>query len=160
LDWVQATAAFGFAQSYHAYARPLSWEDRDRQLAEGQAAARLYGATGAPSSLGELDALFIRMRPRLERSDVVFSFLEIMRRTAILPSPARGLQTPLIKAAVAVVPAWARSLLGLGEGWTPNAVEIALARYAARAADRIVIEESPASQACRRLGLPADWLWR
>jgi uncharacterized protein (DUF2236 family) len=160
LDWVQATASYGFAQSFHAYVRPLSWEERDRQLAEGQTAARLYGATGAPASLAELDGLFIRMRPQLEPSEIVFSFLRIMRGTPILPPPAGALQTPLIKAAVAIVPAWARALLGLGADWTPNALDIAAARYAARAADRIVLDESPASQACRRLGLPGDWLWR
>ncbi len=160
LDWVQATAAFGFAQSYHAYVRPLSREERDRQLSEGQAAARLYGATGAPASLAELDALFIRMRPRLEPSKIVFTFLEIMRQTAILPFPARGLQVPLIKAAVAVTPAWARAILGLRDDWMPTAAELALARMAARAADRVVLDASPAAQACRRLGLPADWLWR
>src|ERR1700751_3916532 len=45
LNWVHATAAFGFLQAYHAYAQPLPRGARDRFHAEGVAAASLYGAT-------------------------------------------------------------------------------------------------------------------
>jgi uncharacterized protein (DUF2236 family) len=158
LVWVQATAAFGFAEAYHAYVRPLAGAERDRLLAEGQAAARAYGAFDAPASAIALDALFARMAGRLERSDVVFEFLRLMMATPILPTPARPLQTPLIKAAVALVPAPIRDRLELAP-WTPSTLELRLARLAARAADRYVLGASPAAQACVRLGLPADWLW-
>jgi uncharacterized protein (DUF2236 family) len=53
LDWVQATASFGFMEAYHAYARPLSAADRDRFYAEAAPAAALYGAVGAPASVAE-----------------------------------------------------------------------------------------------------------
>lgn len=46
LDWVQATASFGFIAAYHAYAKPLSAMERDAAFAEGAVAARLYGAHG------------------------------------------------------------------------------------------------------------------
>lgn len=160
LDWVQATAAFGFAEAYGAYVRPLTRERRDALLAEGQAVARLYGATGSPGSLGDLEALFERTRPRLKRSDVVFQFLGIMRAAAILPAPIRLLQDPLIKAAVAIVPDWARQTLMLESDWMPTTMERRLVRFVAGGAERLVIETSPAAQACLRLGLPADWLWR
>src|SRR5262245_65868402 len=70
LNWVQGTAAYGFLQAYHAYVEPLSAAERDRYYAEGAAAARLYGATGAPMSEAALDALFGGMAGRLERSDI------------------------------------------------------------------------------------------
>ncbi len=160
LDWVQATAAFGFAEAYHTYVRPLGLAERDRLLTEGRPIAQAYGATGAPGSQAEMNALFERMRPRLERSDVVIEFLTIMEAAAILPFAARWMQKPLIKAAVAILPAWAREILSLDLAWTPNAVEARLAHLAAGAAERVVIETSPAAQASLRLGLPADWLWR
>jgi uncharacterized protein (DUF2236 family) len=160
LDWVHATAAFGFAEAYHAYVRRLSPAERDRLLTEGLEAASLYGATGAPGTAADLESVFVRMRPSLESSDVVFSFLDIMRRTRIFPTPAGVLQGPLIKAAVAIIPDWARTILGLGSAWTLNRAELAVVSGAARAADRIVLEGSPAAQSCRRLGLPEDWLWR
>jgi uncharacterized protein (DUF2236 family) len=49
LNWVQATAAFGFLQAYHSYVRPLSQVKRDHFYAEGMRPAALYGATGAPT---------------------------------------------------------------------------------------------------------------
>jgi uncharacterized protein (DUF2236 family) len=49
LNWVQATAAFGFLQAYHSYVRPLSQVKRDHFYAERMRPAALYGATGAPT---------------------------------------------------------------------------------------------------------------
>jgi uncharacterized protein (DUF2236 family) len=105
LDWVQATASFGFMEAYHAYARPLSAADRDRFYAEAAPAAALYGAVGAPASVAEWEAQLAAMLPGLERHEIVFEFLDLMRRTAILPAPLRGLQGALIRAAVAITPA-------------------------------------------------------
>jgi uncharacterized protein (DUF2236 family) len=81
LNWVQGTAAYGFLQAYHAHVQPLSLSERDRYYAEGVPAAGLYGATGAPTSEIGLEALFDAMRCRLERSNIVFEFLGIMRST-------------------------------------------------------------------------------
>src|SRR5438270_650018 len=85
LDWVQATAAFGFLEAHCAFVRPLSDAQRDRFYAEGQPAARLYGARGAPSSQAELDALFARMQPRLEASPIVHEFLRIVAEMPAAP---------------------------------------------------------------------------
>lgn len=46
LDWVQATASYGFVEAYHRFVRPLSDVERDRAWAEAGPAARLYGAPG------------------------------------------------------------------------------------------------------------------
>ena len=43
LNWVQGTAAYGFLQAYHSYARQLSALERDRYYAEGTLAASFYG---------------------------------------------------------------------------------------------------------------------
>lgn len=154
LDWVQATASFGFLAAYQAFVRPLDATARDRFYAEGREAARLYGATGAPTSEAELEALFAAMRPKLERSEIVFEFLSILERTPILPGPFSRLQAPLIRAAVDGVPAWARELLGLdGRRWELRPFERSSLRSLGRLADRFVIPGSPPADACRRLGL-------
>ncbi|MGD2134474.1 MAG: oxygenase MpaB family protein, partial [Maricaulaceae bacterium] len=160
LTWVHATAAFGFVEAYSAYVAPLSRAERDRFYAEGREAAQLYGAVNAPTSQVEMDVLFDVTLPRLAPSPVVFEFLNVVRAAPILPPLARGLQAPMIKAAVSITPAVVRRTLGLGSQWTANALDRALVRFAARAADQIVLDASPAALACRRLGLPADWLWR
>src|SRR5262245_7554111 len=120
LNWVQGTAACGFLQTYHAYVRPLSAAARNRYYAEGAAAARLYGATGAPSSEAELEMLFQRTAGRLQRSRIVFEFVSIMRSAPVLPLMLRPAQRLLVRAAVELTPRWARSILGLdGHGLAP-----------------------------------------
>ena len=160
LTWVQATAAFGFLEAFAALVAPVSAEDRDRYYAEGVPAGRLYGVPAPPASEAALRACLAAMQPRLAPSPILHEFLSIMRARPILPLPARPLQPTLVRAAVAILPAWARDRLGLGRAWQPRRAELALLRSAARTAQRLVIETSPAAQACRRLGLPADHLQR
>ena len=160
LDWVQATASFGFLEAYATFVRPLTDAERDRFYAEGIPAARLYGAVGAPASRAALEAQFDAMFPKLERSPIVLEFLDIMRRTPIFPAPARWLQWMLVRAGVEVVPSRVRDLLGLDARWGLGRLEHALVARLGQLADRIVLPSSPAAQACRRLGLPADYLTR
>src|SRR5581483_6371419 len=158
LNWVHATAAFGFLKAYHAYARPLARAECDRFYAEGVAAASLYGATGAPHTEAELSAMLGAMAERLERSDIIFEFLSIMRIAPVLPLPLRLLQHVLVRAAVQLVPHWLKTKLGL-EGFGLRGFEAELVRQAGAVADRIVLNANPAVQACRRMGLPADYLY-
>lgn len=160
LDWVQATAGFGFMEAYHQFAHPLSNSERDALFREAQPAARLYGATGAPASQAELDALFESMRSRLEPSPIVGEFLAIMAEVPALPGPSRPLQGLMINAAVDILPAWIRERLQLGPEWSLNRLERAAVSLAARSADRLLLRSSPPVQACLRLGLPEDYLYR
>ena len=160
LDWVQATAAFGFLEAYSRYAAPLTAADRDRYFAEGQAAAKLYGAVGAPQSQADWRALYERMRPRFESSDIIVEFLSIMRAAPALPGPIRLAQGTLIRAAIDIVPDDARAVLGLDRSFGLRPFEGMLVRRMGRRADRWVLPSSPAAQACVRMGRPADWLYR
>ena len=159
LNWVQATAVFGFLQAYRIYARPLTSEAASRYYAEGQGVARLYGATGAPGSEAELQSLFAHMEPRLEASPIIFEFLEIMRRAPILPIGSKPVQSMLIRAGLETLPASVRERLGLGPDWQLRAWERSLVKMAARLADRMPLEGTPPVEACLRLGLPADYLF-
>lgn len=158
LNWVHATAAFAFVEAYAAFVRPLSNAERDRYYAEGHKSARLYGATGAPTSLSELKALFAAMRPKLERSEILFEFLDIMHRTSIFPLPLRPLQSMLIRASIEITPRWALKLLHLRDGLHP--FEHTLVSALGRISDRLAIPSSPPVLACRRLGLPAQHLYQ
>jgi uncharacterized protein (DUF2236 family) len=159
LNWVHATAAFGFLQAYHRYVRALPRAARDRYYAEGLETAALYGADDAPTSEAVLQGYFLSMQPRLERSDVIFEFLDIMRRAPVFPALLRPLQRMLVRAAVELTPPAIRGKLGLDNDGL-RLGEAALVSLAGSLADRIVLEASPAVQACRRLGLPADYLYR
>jgi uncharacterized protein (DUF2236 family) len=159
LDWVQATASFGFLEAYSAYVRPLSRAAKDRYYGEGGAAAALYGAVGAPRSLAELETQFAAMRPSLEPSAIIFEFLDNLRRTDFLPPGLKPFRSMFLRAAVEILPDWAPPLLGL-EAWRLKAWERPLIRLIGRAMDAMVVEATPASAACRRLGLPSDYLQR
>ena len=160
LDWVYATASFGFLEAFHAYVRPMDAPQRDRFYAEGRIAAGLYGACGAPASQHELDTLMQRMDGRLQGSPVVFEFLAIMGRARLLPGVLAHAQPMLVRAAVGLVPAWIRERLGLDARWSLQPWERLLVRRCGAAADRLMLRSCPPVLACRRLGLADDYLFQ
>jgi len=160
LTWVQATASFGFGGAYARYVADLEPREFDTLHREGAPAARLYGALDSPASMAELHALFDSMRRRLEPSDIVFEFLDIMARTATFPQPLHWMQRTLVRAAVELVPDWIRERLGLGSAHGLRPGERLLVRAAGALADRIVLPDNPPAVSCRRLGLPRNYLYR
>ena len=157
LDWVQGTAAYGFLQAYHAYVRPLADLERDRYYAEGTLAASLYGAS-APTSEAALEMRFEAMANQLEPSDILFEFLAIMRSAPILPLPLRPVQPLLVRAAIDLTPPWLRTIVGLTD-YGINSWEAGVVRQLGAFADRLFLESNPAVQACRRMRLPATYLY-
>jgi uncharacterized protein (DUF2236 family) len=159
LVWVHATASFGFIEAYHAYVHPLSDVERNSYYADGATSSRLYGASGAPASQAELEALFAAMGDKLEASPIIFEFLDIMQRVALLPRPLAAIQRLMIRAAIDIVPGWVRKRLGLNGEWELRPWERHVVRHSGAAADRVLVRAGPAAQACRRLGLPEDYLY-
>lgn len=150
LDWVQATATFGFTEAYHRYLRPLSALEKDAAFAEGELAARLYGALGAPRSWAAWEAMLAESAAGLEGSAILADFLRIMEQTPLVPGPMRPLQRLLVRAAVEIVPEPVRSLPQLrGRGLRPG--EAALVRALARSSALLPLGDTPAAQAARRL---------
>jgi len=88
---------------------------------------------------------------------IFFFFLAIMRSSPILPLPLRPLQNLLVRAAIDLTPCWLRTILGLNEHelhtWEAEVVRQAGAFVEAS------LESNPAAQACRRMRLPADYLY-
>lgn len=160
LCWVQVTAEYGFLEAYRRFVRPLGRQEGDRLYREGAPAARLYGAGNVPVSEAEAEAMFQRMKPLLEPSPIVREFLDIMKRAPVLPIPFRVCHGLLLRAAVEILPDFARDTLGLGREWRLRKHEAAILRTVAGYLERSVMPSSPAAQACLRLGLPADYLCR
>ncbi len=159
LAWVQATATFGFTQAYHLYVNPLAPADIDALYREGAPIAERYGAVNVPQSDAQRRALFDSMQANLEPSPIISQFLQIVRDTPAFPAPLRWMQRILVRAAVDLVPGNVRERLNLREqdGLRPH--EQWMMKRAGSAADRIVLAETPAAQACRRLGLPVTHLY-
>ena len=158
LNWVHATAGFGFFEAYRRFVRPLTDEELDRVYTEGSKSAALYGARDTPHSAAATEALFAAMAPKLEPSDIIFEFLEIVRAAPVLP--LRRLHHPMIRAAVEITPPWVREILGLGGKYRLRPGEETLLKTLGALAERFVIEDAPPAQACVRLGLTADYLYR
>jgi uncharacterized protein (DUF2236 family) len=159
LNWVHATAAFGFAQAYGRYVEPLSHAECDALYGEGAPASRLYGALGAPRSSAELNLLFRSMGARLEPSPTIFEFLRIMSGTQAFPRPLAWMQGMLVRAAVELIPDWIRERLGLTGRHGLSVREQWIVRLAGVVSDRVVLAQSPAVQSCVRLGLQAAHLY-
>ncbi len=160
LLWVGTTAAFGFIEAYRHFAHPLSEDDISRYYAEGQRAAGHYGVTDPVTSDAGREALFVRMAERLEPSPIIFEFLEIMRRAPILPRGTRVFQGMLIRAGVDCLPVWVREKLELDGKWRLRGWERRLIGLGAKMLNRTPLEGTPPVEACLRLGLPADFLFR
>lgn len=159
LDWVQATASYGFMQAYHRFVRPLSQAERDQFYAEAAPSAALYGAVGAPRSEAEQEAQFQAMRPRLEPSDIVMEFLEIVGKVKSLPLGLRWFQAMLVRAAVSTLPDWTRQQLGIDDRGLRKG-EARIIGVLGRVADRVTLKSAPPAQASVRVGRPADFLYR
>lgn len=159
LNWVHATARFGFLEAYTTWVQPLDQIARSRFHQEGIETARLYGAHGAPGTQEEQDLLFMAMRDRLEPSSEIFEFLDIVRSVKLLPHSMAGIQELLVKAAIDLLPEWVRERLELGDAWDLRPWQQLAVRRAGAAIDRIPLRSAPAAQACRRLGLPEDYLY-
>jgi uncharacterized protein (DUF2236 family) len=159
LSWVHATAGFGIREAYSRYVRRLSLAESDCFTAEGAASARLYGASGAPTSAQACDTLFERMLPSLEASTTLCEFLAIMQRAPVLPRPLAPLQRMLVRAAVDLVPASIRERLELDASWGLTSWQLQLVQRAGVLAERLILRSSPAVQSCLRLGLPEDFLY-
>ena len=164
LDWVQATASFGFIEAYSRYVSPLSRIERSQAFSESAPAARLYGALGAPASLTDWEFLLAETEAGLERSDILFEFLDIMRSAPIGSrfvgqNLTRPVQRLLVRAAVDLVPPQPRRKLGL-EGHGLKTGQRTAVSLMAKAAERIPLRSAPPAQASVRMGLGADYLWR
>ncbi|MEK6231156.1 MAG: oxygenase MpaB family protein [Luteolibacter sp.] len=158
LRWVHATALFGFMEAYHHYVTPLSQEERDAFIAEGVSAARLYGATDPPTSESEMRKLFEQMEPGLEKSEIIDEFLQIMGGLSLFPRPLRPVNRWLLAAAVGLLPESITERLGLEQrARLPGPIR-AILRWTGAAVNRLHLKSAPATQACLRLGLPAEYL--
>ena len=85
------------------------------------APARLYGATGAPSSWAQWEQLLAQTAPGLEDSSILGEFLQIMENAPIVPRALRPVQRMLVRAAVDMTPQPVRSFASLrGHGLGPG----------------------------------------
>ncbi|MDP3458943.1 MAG: oxygenase MpaB family protein [Hyphomonas sp.] len=160
LDWVSATASYGFLMGYDRFVRPLSEADKQRFFAEGETVAGLYGVQNEIRSVADFDAMMRKLLPRFEPHPINTEFLAIMKSGRAAPGVPKGLQSSLVNAAVEILPPEVRERLGLGPEYDLSPAGHFAVRTMARIAESVPDTAGPPAQACERLGLPRSFLWK
>ncbi len=160
LDWVAATAAYGFLTAYDRFVAPVRMVDKLRFYAEAAPVARLYGVRHSPTSDADFMAMMEHLAPRFEPHPIVAEFLSIIESGRAAPRAPKALHRALARASVSILPPLTRAKLRLGPAYDLDPVSKAMVKVAGALAERIPIPDSPPVQACARLGLPKDFLYR
>ena len=160
LDWVSATASYGFLTAYDRFVTKLSAADHARFYSEGDAVAKLYGVQNPIHSLADFNAMLDKLAPRFEPHPINTEFLDIMTSGRAAPGVPKGLQSALVHAAVDILPPLVRERLELGDKYALTAKGRATVKLMGQLAERIPDPTSPAAQAALRLGLPRTFAWK
>ena len=160
LDWVGATASYGFLAAYDRFVAPLSASDKARFYREGDEVARLYGVETQPRS----DADFLRMAEaladRFEPHPIVGEFLTVVQSDKAAAGTPRRLRRAAVRGAVCLLPPVIRRRLELGGAYDLTGPDRLSLKLAAGMAERWIDARSAPCQACVRVGLPFDFLYR
>lgn len=160
LDWVSATAGYGFLNAYDRFVEPLSEAEKTRFYEEAHPIARLYGVRYSPSSQADFLAMMDKLAPRFEPHPIVEEFLAIIQSGKAAPNAPRFLHKALARASVSLLPPIVREKLALGREHDLTAFDRMALKAAGKLAEKIPVKGSPPSQASMRLGLPYDFLYR
>jgi uncharacterized protein (DUF2236 family) len=160
LDWVAATAGYGFLNAYDRFVSPLTEAEKTRFYSEASAIPALYGVQNSPKSTGDFMAMMEKLAPRFEPHPIVDEFLAIIVSGKAAPNVPKFLHRALARASVSLLPPLVRDRLKLGREWDLTAFDRLALKAAGRMADRVFAADSPPAQASVRMGLPADFLWR
>jgi uncharacterized protein (DUF2236 family) len=160
LDWVAATAGYGFVNAYDRFVSPLSDADKARFYRDGALVSRLYGAQVCPQSSQDFLDMMEKRAARFEPHPIVEEFLTIIQSGKAAPNAPKFLHRALARAAVSIVPQLIRDKLALGKAYDLTTADWLALRVAGALTDRRADPKSPACQSSVRLGLPYDFLYR
>lgn len=160
LDWVSATAGYGFLEAYHRFVAPVSESERLRYYRDGEVVARLYGVQRPLTSDADFFAQLDALLPRFEPHPINLEFLAIIMSGRAAPAVPKLLHRALARAAVSILPDRVRERLELGAEFDLSWSDRVMLRAAGALADRVPDRKAPAWQAAERLGLPGNFAWR
>lgn len=160
LDWVAATASYGFLMAYDSFVHRLSDVDKDRFMVDGDAIGREFGARHTPPTIDAFMAMMVELEPRFEPHPIIFEFLDIIQSGQAAPGVPLFLHRAIARASVSLLPGHIRRKLELGPRYDLTRLDRTALRIAGRLADRHVDRAAPHCQASVRLGLPYDFLFK
>jgi uncharacterized protein (DUF2236 family) len=115
LAWVHVAEVESFLLAHRVYGRrPLTAVERDEYLAQTAVVARRLGVLDPPTSEAQLREVLASYRHELRGTTAAHEAVEVLMSRPDLPVPARPGYRALTAAAIALLPPWMRSELGLG----------------------------------------------
>lgn len=160
LDWVSATAAYGFMMAYDRYVTPLSYADKCRFYEESVPVVTLYGVMSPIRRPEDFEAMVRALLPRFEPHQINRDFLEIIKSGKAARGVPKGLYVAIANAAVGLLPGEVRQRLELGAEFDLTLPQRLSLRMAAKLANTVPAKNSPAVGAARRVGLPDKFAWK
>ncbi len=160
LDWVSATAGYGFLMAYHRFVRSLTEDEMTCFFAEGETVARLYGVQHPLRSAAHFNCMMAHLLPRFEPHPINTEFLAIMKSGRAAPGVPKGLQSALVHAAIDILPRPVRERLDLGAAYNLSPAGRLSVKAVAAVAERTPDLTGPPAQASERLGLPRTFPWK
>ncbi|MBV7408401.1 oxygenase MpaB family protein [Maritimibacter sp. DP1N21-5] len=160
LDWVSATALYGFVTAYHRFVRPLSRDEICAFYTENLPIAALYGVETPIRRPEDFDTIYATRAAGFEPHQIVFDFLDIITSGKTARGVPKSLYRAVAAGAVSLLPPGLRDTLELGPAYdlTPGR-RVALRAFGALG-DRVPVRSLPAAQAAIRLGLPPSFAWK
>ena len=160
MDWVAATAGYGFLTAYQRFVAPVSEADQARFYTDGAVVSRLYGTKVCPRSTADFMNRMEARADRFEPHPIVEEFLAIIQSGKAAPGTPKFLHRALARASVSILPPLVRRKLALGKVYDLTTANWLALKAAGTLAEIRLDPNSPACQACLRLGLPKDFLYR
>ncbi|MAN73506.1 MAG: histidine kinase [Henriciella sp.] len=160
LDWVSATASYGFLTAYDRFVKPLSYEEKCRFYEEGVEIAKLYGVETPLRKPEDFDAMLASLLPRFEAHPINTEFLDIIKSGQAARNVPKALHRALANASVSILPPSVRVRLELGREYDLNPLSAMAIKTIGRAAEHTPVKGSPPADAAIRLGLPWNFAWK
>jgi len=160
LDWVSATASYGFLTAYDRFVKPLSYEEKCRFYEEGVEVAKLYGVQNPLRRPEDFDAMLAKLEPGFEPHPINTEFLDIIKSGQAARNVPKALHRALANASVSILPGSVRKTLELGRDYDLGALASTSIKAVGKIADRTPVKGSPPADAAIRLGLPWNFAWK
>ena len=114
LRWVHVAETWSFLTSYQRWGRGhLDAAGADRYVAQSAEGGQKLGATGLPQTVAELEQQLEDFRPQLACTDDALEVVDFLTHRAPLPVVAKPGYRMVISGGKALLPAWAREMLGM-----------------------------------------------
>lgn len=160
LDWVAATASYGFLSAYDRFVAPVSDADKDRFMRDSEAIGREFGARHTPHSISDFMDMLEAREDGFEPHPIIFEFLDIIESGKAAPSIPRFLHRAVARGSVSLLPDRLRDRLELGTRYDLSTTDRLALKFVGKLADRRVDKSSAPYLAAKRLGLPGDFAFR